>query len=135
MALTWKYPYPPEGTKAGSPSFSPEEAVVCPGDQITFNCTVVDSLGTQTTIWNVNTTLGNELCVLIHAINIGESCTTGTGDGLIVEVDGDCYSSTLHLTVTQDLDNAVVQCFSPLTVDSDLAGSGILKLLDGNLQY
>ncbi len=107
--------------------FSPQELPVCPGDEATFSCTVVDPIGSQTTIWTVNTTA--ELCVLANALSAqsGYSDTCGPFTARFGTRNGNNFPSTLTVTATAELDNAFVQCFGPLT--NATVGNGTLQIV------
>ena len=45
---------------------SPDE--ICPGDNVTFTCVVVDTVGIATTTWTVTPDGGEEDCVLRHSV-------------------------------------------------------------------
>ncbi len=122
-----------QGTEDGCPSFTPDHVVACPGDEVVFNCTVLDTAGSQTTIWSANLTTGDISCVIIHALGLNDVtvCAPNNITTYLVEVDNTCYTSVLQLTVTQDMHNVVVQCSSPTV--QNVIGSGTLLLVDGKL--
>ncbi len=107
--------------------FSPKELPVCSGDEATFSCTVVDQIGSQTTLWTVNTTA--VACVLANALSAQDGISDSCGPFIarFGTRNGNSYPSTLTVTATAELDNAFVQCFGPMT-DSEV-GNGTLQII------
>ncbi len=114
---------------AGAGMFSPKELPVCPGDEATFSCTVVDPLGSQTTVWSVNTTMDSVSCFLANALSTqdGYSATCGPFTARFGTNNRDSYPSTLTVTANAKLDNAFVQCFGP-DLETEV-GNGTLQIV------
>ena len=111
-----------------SDAFSPEVLAACLGDEVTFSCTVIDSLASQATIWTVDTTNTSEVCGLAHTVGgDDDKCGPFTAE-LGVERPGNCYPSTLRVTATQAVNDTLIQCFSPTQIQSDRVGSGRLLI-------
>ena len=85
----------------------------CPGDPITFTCTVTGDIS-GFTIWRVG---GSSECPLIHASMSSSVCgaddtftaTSGIGFG----TNGPSYTSTLSGTALISLNGTLVECFGP----------------------
>ena len=103
-------------------SASPD-GCVCPGDVVTYECTVI---GRTTTVWRGSavhcTESNNEVVFLLNEHNdhtssggIYRSCKNGNSQGRIVRVENDSislvnYTSQLNITLTSDLVNQSIEC-------------------------
>ena len=88
--------------------------LTCPGDTLTFSCTVN---GSGTTIWTVSG--GGNPCILLHSSSSStDTCgpssvfiaSAGTGFG---DENATSFTSTLSATATSTLDGVTVECFGP----------------------
>ncbi len=106
---------------------------VCPNEEITFNCSVVDG-GQQNplTRWLISSMSS---CVILHSI--GEPTDTcGPGDVFMAELgtaEGNCYPSTLSVTATFSLNGTFVECFGPKSEDE--VGNSTLLILGESATY
>ena len=108
---------------------SPDNACTCPGDTITYMCTVV---GPGNTLWGGTAfdcpSTSNEI-VLRHSQfseltgDFGD-CTNGTIVGRSLGVEGNCYISQLSITASINLNDTTVQC-----VHDDTLG-GVMVLIN-----
>ena len=106
-----------------SNKFTPLAGDACPGDVLTYTCTII---GGGSTIWSGSafdcSSKSNEI-ILRHsqfASGMDGNCNGGaiTARSLGV-VDDTCYSSQLNLTFNLDLNNKTVQCaYSSETIES-----------------
>ncbi len=109
-------------------SFSPSvpNYYVCPNEEITFNCSVVDGgQPSPVTAWRISSMFS---CVILHSF--GDPLMCGPDDEFMAELgtaDGDCYPSTLSVTATFSLNGTFVQCFGPL--DNVEVGNTTLRIL------
>ena len=103
----------------------------CPGDNLTFTCTVGDMNGV--TFWRVN---GRSECVLVHTTpSDPHTCrsgspfiaSTGTGFGTSATL----FTSTLKATAIPTLNGTLVECFGPALSrhTANLVGNSILQIL------
>ena len=87
---------------------------VCPGDTLTYQCTVT---GNGSTVWTGSAFIcpsSNEEIVLLHSRfeSANKSCTNGAIVGQSVSVVGNLYTSQLNVTVTPDTAGKTVVCIS-----------------------
>ena len=120
--------YSPQGCDAGQFTGAPP---TCPGDTITFQCTVGDVNGI--TIWRLAET---KECTLLHSTaddpgpcgsDSPFTVTTETGFG----TSATSFTSTLRGTATTPLDGTLVECFGPaLSREEDnTVGNSTLQIL------
>ena len=104
---------------------SPDE--ICPGDNVTFTCVVVDSVGNSLTTWRVTPDGGEPPCRVIHIDPIGETDTCGPGrvfTSSLTDQSGDNYTSTLSVESLSDgLNDTRVEC-----EDTSLMDVGMEKI-------
>ena len=114
------------------PSFTSsveEGRAVCPGEEHTYNCTIFDDTSFfPTAVWS-------GFCADGFVINVAHKSTqdSGTCGPFTVQAtasDGDCYTSTLTVTVSPELNGRVIQC-SHLGVE---VGRTTLLVADGELE-
>ena len=92
---------------------SPDE--ICPGDNVTFTCVVVDPDGISVTSWVVTPDGGVQDCVLRHNKE-NEVATCGpeqlfTSSFTNYNQSGDNYTSTLSVeSISDDLNSTSVEC-------------------------
>ena len=83
------------------------------GDNATFTCVVVDTVGIGTTTWRVTPGGGEEDCVLRHSVP-NEFSTCGPGGvftSSLTNQSGDNYTSTLRVELISDgLNDTRVEC-------------------------
>ena len=89
---------------------SPDE--ICPGDNVTFTCVVVDPDGISYTSWVVEG--GEQDCILRHnRLNEVETCGPGQlfTSSFTTNQSGDSYTSTLSVeSISDDLNRTRVEC-------------------------
>ena len=96
---------------------------VCPGDQLTYRCTVQgDTAGA--TIWNGTAFLGgcqqNEILLLHRQFTLGSTriCNNGAIVGQSLGVQGNSYTSELNVTITPEITGKTITCaYNALTSD------------------
>ena len=104
----------PSGVFCQSFSSSPEE--ICPGDNVTFTCVVVDPDGISFTTWRVTLDGGEQDCILRHnRPNEVETCGPGQlFTSSFTSQSGDNYTSTLRVeSISDDLNSTSVECEGP----------------------
>ncbi len=93
---------------------------VCPGSrhmQVVAVCTVNDTIGTQTTVWQ-GTSIVNcgirDFLLLAHLDNSAtDSCAGTTFTASTVSVEGTVYTSQLSMIPTSSNNGETVGCYSP----------------------
>ena len=101
----------PSGVLCQSFSSSPDE--ICPGDNVTFTCVVVDPGGYGFTSWIVTPDGGERDCVLRHnKPNEVETCGPGQlFTSSFTNQSADNYTSTLRVeSISDDLNRTKVEC-------------------------
>ena len=85
---------------------------ICPGDNVTFTCVVVDPDGISFTIWIVTLNGGEEDCVLRHnRPNEVETCGPGQLFTSFFSQSGDNYTSTLRVeSISDGLNRTSIEC-------------------------
>jgi hypothetical protein len=90
---------------------------VCPGDTLTYECTIV---GEKSTVWSGNAficpSINNDI-VLLHSRFESEngtssSCNNGDIVGRSLAVEGNNYTSQLNVTIAPDTAGNTVECIS-----------------------
>ena len=99
-------------------SSSPDE--ICPGDNVTFTCVVVDPDGNSFTTWIVTLDGGEQDCILRHN-RPNEVATCGPGQlftSSFTDQSGDNYTSTLRVeSISDSLNGTRVECEDPSLMD------------------
>ena len=106
----------------------------CPGDMLTYTCTVVGAGSTQ---WSGSLfdCPANGI-VLRHNIfdstngAIGE-CNEGAVLAQSAGVENDCYTSQLSFTVTTEFDNKTVLCTHNSISGNIVIGTSLLAIVEG----
>lgn len=90
----------------------------CPGDTLTFNCTVTDGDMSGLTTWRV----GGGRCTLLHSESVTDTCGPNTANSVFTATPGRAFgpgtnatsfSTTLSGTANSILDGTIVECFGP----------------------
>ena len=110
-------------------SFTPSRPV-CPGEQVQFNCTVVDDGRPNPgyTFWNNSAV--REICVFSHFLGrdrIPDQCGPFTAQLHLEGLGSSCYFSSFTAIARTELNNSLVQCLGPSV--SHLVGSDTLKII------
>ena len=98
---------------------------MCPGQSITYECTVVVAHGVFT-IWTGSIMEAGCEIILINSQQASEFlhqqrvCNGGAVVGRGVEVHDNCYTSQVTVLLTSDLDHRTIQCSSADTGDSTI---------------
>ena len=98
-------------TAAACPSFTPpveEGRAVCPGEELTYTCTIFDGTGSSATVWRMTCAGGG--VVLVHSTLGDPPIECGPFLAQLTASDGDCYTSTLTVTALLELNGTVVIC-------------------------
>ena len=107
----------------------PRIGCACPGEVLTFVCTVV---GGTITIWKGSAfhcpSVGNQIILRHTLFNNSQSimplpCNDGLIVGQPLNVTGDSYISELNVTVNDEVHNQTVQCFH----NSDMAVEVLIR--------
>ena len=96
----------------------PTSGCVCPGDTLSYECTVTGMLS-AVTIWSgsaLNNCIFNEIVLLHNHFNTGTYNRICSNNGAIVvrglSVEGNIYTSQLNITVTPDIAEKTIECGS-----------------------
>ena len=94
------------------PSFTSsveEGRAVCPGEELTYTCTIFDNTSTfPFAIWSGFCADSSDI-VIAHG-SAQESGMCGPFTVQATASDGDCYTSTLTVTASPELNGTVIQC-------------------------
>ena len=95
------------------PSFTSsveEGRAVCPGEELTYNCTIFDNTtNSHTAVWSGFCDNNTELHI-VHAASSQLSDTCGPFTVNATGSDGDCHTSTLTVTASTELSGRVIRC-------------------------
>ena len=98
------------------PRFEPiTSGCACPGDSMTFEC---NNIGIGTTVFRGSAfdceSSGNTISLLhsrFHSPNgTNGTCNNGAIVGQSLNVEGNCYTSQLHVTISLDLLGKTIEC-------------------------
>ena len=100
-------------TAAACPSFTPtveEGRAVCPGEELTYTCTIFDDTSLfPTAVWS-GFCADSSSIFIIHGDSSEESGMCGPSTVQANGSDGDCYTSTLTVTASPELNGTVIRC-------------------------
>ena len=101
-------------TVAACPSFTSsveEGRAVCPGEELTYTCTIFDNTGFSTTVWRMTPQpCAGGVIALFHGTLGDSQLECGPFSAQLTASDGDCYTSTLTVTASPELNGTVVTC-------------------------
>ena len=87
-----------------------EGRAVCPGEELTYNCTIFDDMNNfPAAVWS-GFCPDNSDINLFHGIPAQESDMCGPFSVQATGSDSDCYTSTLTVTASPELNGTVIQC-------------------------
>ena len=90
---------------------------ICPGDNVTFTCVVVDPTGICITTWRITPDGGEPSCRVLHNDPDETSDTCGPGRAFTASLtnrSGDNYTSTLRVeSISDGLNGTGVECEDP----------------------
>ena len=87
-----------------------EGRAVCPGEELTYTCTI-DGTGSSITVWSMTPQpCAGSAVVLVHSTLGGPPIECGQFSAQLTASDGDCYTSTLTVTASPELNGTVVRC-------------------------
>ena len=105
---------------------------VCPGDVVTFECTVIGGFGT-TTVWKsdiFHCSSGKQVIELVHRpVNFEQegdntrACNNGDIVGRIVRSENDSFTSQLNVTLTQNISGGRIECIGDNGISTHRIGS------------
>ena len=97
----------------GCPSFTSsveEGRAVCPGEELAYTCNIFDDINIVVDVaWSGLCADGSDINIF-HGIPAQESGTCGPFAAQATGSDGDCYTSTLTVTASPELNGTVIQC-------------------------
>ena len=99
-------------TAAACPSFTSsveEGRAVCPGGELTYNCTIFQTAGTLVSVWSGFCADSSDINI-VHGIPAQESGMCGPFSVQTTGSDGDCHTSTLTVNASAELNGTVIQC-------------------------
>ena len=95
------------------PSFTSsveEGRAVCPGEELTYTCNIFDDTSAfPIAVWSGLCADSSDISI-VHGILAQESGTCGPFTVQATGSDGDCYTSTLTVTASPELNETVIQC-------------------------
>ena len=95
------------------PSFTSsveEGRAVCPGEELTYNCTIFDDINTfPASVWS-GFCADSSAINIIHGFPAQESGMCGPFLVQATGSDGDCHTSTLTVNVSLELSGTVIRC-------------------------
>ena len=103
-----------------------EGRAVCPGEELTYTCSIFDDTSFLTTTWRMTP----QPCVggfvgLVHSTLGDPPIECGPFSANLTASDGDCYNSTLTVTASPELNGTVVSCEDTL---GNVAGSATINI-------
>ena len=105
------------------PSFTSsveEGRAVCPGEELTYNCTI-NGTGSSVTVWSMTPQqCGGGVVALFHNTFGDPPNECGNFSAQLTAKDSNCYTSTLTVTASPELIGTVVTCEDTL---GNVAGS------------
>ena len=99
---------------------------MCPGDNVTFECTVVGEVGSST-VWRGNAfncnNSDNEIVLLHSRFNESSghnmrTCNNGAIVGWSLRNTSDTYTSRLNVAFNYDIIGETIQCFDGVSASS-----------------
>lgn len=116
--------------------FSTLNSCVCPGYNISFQCTVSGRSGA--TIWQGSAfeCLNGEILLRHQGFETSQGRCSGHNNIMArgVQVVGECYISELTITVGADLNSKVVECVHDDTSQVSVIGRSTVSLTTSNQQ-
>ena len=109
---------------------------VCPGEELTYNCTMFDDLRTYQTVWLLYLSPSSQdlcshgLVSVVHDESQASSAPSKCGPFTAQDTgtSGYCHNSTLTVTASPGLNGTVVSCSENLK-NGVIAGSATILLL------
>ena len=88
-----------------------EGRAVCPGEELTYTCTIFDGTGSSITAWRMTPQpCAGGVVALVHNTLGDPPIECGNFSAQLTASDGDCYTSTLTVTASPELNGIVVRC-------------------------
>ena len=102
---------------------------ICPGQNVTYECTVVGGL---LTVWGGSVMgTGCEITLFHGYPGSYTICNNGAVVGRGVEVNNNCFTSQLTILLTPDLNQRTIQCSVDTGVEEFSIGRAQLLLITG----
>ena len=95
------------------PSFTSsveEGRAVCPGEELTYTCTIFQMGGIPIAVWSGFCADSSDIINIAHGILAQESGMCGPFLVQATGSDGGCHTSTLTVTASPELNGTVIQC-------------------------
>jgi hypothetical protein len=115
-------------------SSTTDSVLVCPGDIVTYECTVFG--GTEaTTIWKgdfFSCLSGKRALEFVHSRTdnfSSQSCNDGNVVGRFVRIENDSFTSQLNITLKRDIAGKSIECISDN--GTDVKRVGLMNLTSG----
>ena len=94
------------------PSFTSsveEGRAVCPGEELTYTCTIFDNTSSNpTAVWSGFCADSSDIVIAYGSSQESGMCGPFTVQA--IASDGDCHTSTLTVTASLELNGTVIQC-------------------------
>ena len=100
----------------GCPSFTSsveEGRAVCPGEELTYTCKIFDDTRLSVTVWRITPLpcAGNTVLLIHSKLGNGDPpIECGPFSAQLTANDSNCYTSTLTVTASPELNGTVVRC-------------------------
>ena len=102
----------------GCPSFTSsveEGRAVCPGEELTYTCTIFQMGGIPVAVWSGFCADSSDI-IIVHGVPGQDSGMCGPFSAQATGSDGGCHTSTLTVNVSLELSGTVIRC-SNVTVE------------------
>ena len=87
-----------------------EGRAICPGEKLTYNCTVFDNVNlVPTAVWS-GFCADSSVINIAHGVPVQESGLCGPFSVQAADANGNCYTSTLTVTASPELNGTIIQC-------------------------
>ena len=88
-----------------------EGRTVCPGEELTYTCKIFGDTGSSATVWRMTPLpCAGGVVALFHSTLGGPPMECGPFSAQLTANDSNCYTSTLTVTASLELNGTVVTC-------------------------
>ena len=109
----------------GCPSFTSsveEGRAVCPGEELTYTCTMT---GSSATVWKITPQPCDGLVSFFIMYHNTDTFKRGPFSARLSASDGDCYTSTVTVTASLELNGTVIACSDN---PGNVTGNAVIQL-------
>ena len=112
-----------------------EGKAVCLGEELTYNCTIFDDMKIYPqALWS-GFCADNSLLTIIFGVPSQESDLCGPFLVNATGKDGDCYTSTLTVTASPELNGTLVQCVDGKMQFDEHVGNAMLIVFGSHITF